>query len=95
MKVSWSLPAIRDLEEIQDYVAERRPASAHRLISRIFSQTARLLSERPEIGRVGRVATTRELVITRTPYIVVYRLRTEIEILAVIHGARDWPEGFP
>lgn len=92
MKVSWSLPAIRDLEEMQDYVAERRPASAHRLISRIFSQTERLLSERPEIGRV---ATTRELVITRTPYIVVYRLRTEIEILAVIHGARDWPESFP
>lgn len=35
-----------------------------------------------------------ELVVTGTPYIVVYRLREKVEILAVVHGARDWPKRF-
>lgn len=95
MKVSWSLPAIQDLEEIQDYIAQKRPASAHHLISRIFTQTDRLLSKNPEMGRTGRVAGTRELVITRTRYIVVYRIKAGVEILSVIHGAREWPDNFP
>lgn len=94
MKVAWTRPALQDLEEIQDYIAEKRPAAAHRLTSRIFSQTNRLLSENPEIGRVGRVAGTRELVVAHTPYIVVYRVKERVQILAVIHGAREWPDSF-
>jgi toxin ParE1/3/4 len=49
----------------------------------------------PEAGRWGRVADTRELVVPRTNYIVVYRFTEEgkgILILRVIHGAQDWPE---
>jgi plasmid stabilization system protein ParE len=35
---------------------------------------------------------TRELVIGRTPYFIVYRHADErIEIIALIHGARAWP----
>jgi toxin ParE1/3/4 len=44
------------------------------------------------MGRSGRVADTRELVISRTPFIVVYRVTpTRIEILRVLHGAQAWP----
>jgi toxin ParE1/3/4 len=43
------------------------------------------------MGRVGRIAGARELIIAGTPYIVPYRLRgDEIEILRVIHNARKW-----
>ena len=49
----------------------------------------------PEMGRRGRVGGTRELVIPSQPYIVAYRIQGQtIHILAVLHGARKWPEQF-
>ncbi|MFN3363544.1 MAG: type II toxin-antitoxin system RelE/ParE family toxin [Allorhizobium sp.] len=94
MLVVWTLPAIQDLEAIQDYIADRRPAAATHLAKRIFDQTKALLAKNPNVGRLGRVSGTRELVVSRTPYIVVYRVGARVEILAIIHGARDWPESF-
>jgi len=32
------------------------------------------LAKNPNVGRLGRVSGTRELVVSRTPYIVVYRV---------------------
>lgn len=38
---------------------------------------------------------TREMVISRTPYFVAYRIAgDDVEILAVLHGAWRWPESF-
>jgi toxin ParE1/3/4 len=51
------------------------------------------LAAHPQMGRPGRVHGTRELVITRTPYIAIYRLSSEaIQILRLLHGAQQWPE---
>jgi toxin ParE1/3/4 len=45
------------------------------------------------IGRTGRDPRTRELVLSGTGYIVAYRIRAEqVEILAVIHRSRRWPD---
>jgi toxin ParE1/3/4 len=44
------------------------------------------------MGRQGRCAGTRELVIARTPYIVAYRIeRLAVVVLRVLHGAQRWP----
>jgi plasmid stabilization system protein ParE len=44
-------------------------------------------------GRSGRVPGTRELVISDTPFIAPYAIdRDRIVILAVYHGAQQWPE---
>jgi toxin ParE1/3/4 len=41
------------------------------------------------------VAGTRELVIRGTPFVVAYRVKkNEVWVLAVIHGARKWPDEF-
>ncbi|HSS99330.1 MAG TPA: type II toxin-antitoxin system RelE/ParE family toxin, partial [Terriglobales bacterium] len=49
----------------------------------------------PQSGRQGRVPETRELVITDTPFIVAYTVKeNRILILAVYHGARQWPDSF-
>ena len=45
--------------------------------------------------RPGRVPGTRELVIPRTPFVVPYRLKSDIiQILRVYHGAHRWPKSF-
>ncbi len=94
MKLRWTTPALRDLETIGDYIAGENPAAASRLVNHILDRTE-LLAEHPHIGRPGRVPGTRELVVTDTPYIVPYRVRGDVlQILAVLHGARRWPDRF-
>ena len=93
-RVRWTSPALADLDAIQDYLAERNPAAASRLVNDILDRTDALLAANPELGRRGRVAGTRELVLPGTSYVVAYRLTEAIEILAVMHGAREWPESF-
>jgi plasmid stabilization system protein ParE len=47
------------------------------------------------MGRAGRVDGTRELIISDSPYIAVYRvLEDELEVLDVLHAARRWPDKF-
>jgi len=94
MRLRWSIPALRDLEAIGDYIARDNPAAAARVVTTILDQAGRL-AEHPHMGRPGRVPETRELVVTNTPYIVPYRVRGDaVQILAVLHGARRWPESF-
>lgn len=94
MKVRWTTPALRDLEAIGDFVAEDSPLAAVRLVERILDH-AGMLGKQPHIGRPGRVGGTRELVVSETPFVVPYRVGpVSVEILAVFHGARRWPDRF-
>lgn len=94
MNLRWTIPALRDFEAIGDYIARDNPAAASRVVADILDQ-ADILTKHPHIGRAGRVPETRELVVATTPYIVPYRVRgDEVEILAVFHGARRWPDSF-
>jgi toxin ParE1/3/4 len=91
----WTPAAIDDLASLRAFIAEQDPAAAQRVVLRIIHVVETLLAESPEMGRPGRVPGTRELVITRMPFIVPYRLRGEtIQILRIYHGARRWPDHF-
>ena len=94
MKIRWTRLALEDLERARQYIAERNPAAAQAVIARIES-ALKALATHPEIGRRGRVQGTRELVVPDTPFIIAYLVsKNSVEILAVIHGARRWPESF-
>lgn len=94
MKIVWTKPTRQDLRDIFIYISEENPNAARRLLSEI-KERAILLQDNPHIGRMGRVEGTRELVITGTNYILPYRLKEQqIQILAVFHGARQWPVTF-
>ena len=94
MRVVWSGPAWRDLVEIFDHIASSDIAAAAKVIDRVETM-ARFLAEHPRIGRPGRVADTRELVISGLPYILPYRVASDrVEIIRVLHSARSWPKGF-
>jgi toxin ParE1/3/4 len=66
--------------------------SADQFLERI-QQAAAILVHHPLAGRAGRIPGTRELVVPGTPWIIPYRVRQGfVDILAVIHGARKWPD---
>jgi toxin ParE1/3/4 len=83
--------ALANLDAEAEYIAEDNPAAAGRVVQKIF-RAVDLLKENPAMGRAGRVAGTRELVVAETPYIIPYRVRGDaVEILRVFHAARRWP----
>jgi toxin ParE1/3/4 len=75
-----------------DFIAADNPRAAVRVDEEIERQ-AGMLAQFPKMGREGRVKGTRELVIGRTPFILVYRIRGKrVEILRLLHGAQRWPK---
>jgi toxin ParE1/3/4 len=93
-RIKWLDIAVDDLEEIADYISQDNPETARRIVKRLWT-AAKSLADQPEIGRPGRIHGTRELVVSNTPFVVPYRVvGSEVEILRVLHGSREWPEGF-
>jgi addiction module RelE/StbE family toxin len=91
--VRWTESASKDLRGIARYIRKDNPAAARAVASAIFD-AAESLGAFPLNGREGGIAGSRELVISRLPYIVVYRVtRTAIQILHIYHGARNRPGG--
>jgi toxin ParE1/3/4 len=91
VRVRWLRRALANLDAEAEYIAVDDPA-AGRVVLRIL-RAVDLLKKNPALGRAGRVAGTRELVVAGTPYIVPYRVHGEaVEILRVFHAARRWPE---
>lgn len=91
MQVKWLARALANLTEEADYIAKESPANAKAFFMHVLASVAQL-KEHPHLGRAGRVTGTRELVITRYPYIVPYRINNgAVEILRLFHTARTWP----
>jgi toxin ParE1/3/4 len=65
--------ALDDLRKIDTFISNENPSAAKKLLSAIWEAT-QLLKEHPQIGRPGRVAGARELVISNTPFIVPCRV---------------------
>jgi toxin ParE1/3/4 len=92
MKIVWSRRAIQQLEHVREFIAADQPAAA-RAITESVIEAVEALSAQAHLGRPGRVVGTRELVVTGTPYILPYRVRTgRVEIIGVFHGRQKWPK---
>ena len=89
--VKWSVPARNDLKQIHDYIAKDSEYYARNVIQEIVAKTETLI-EHPEIGRIVPEIddhSIRELIIYS--YSLIYESSIAgIEILAIIHGRRDF-----
>jgi toxin ParE1/3/4 len=95
VKVAWTKSAVADLGSAYNFIAERSPGAAAKVIDRIEKAVA-ALARHPEIGRHGRVDGTRELIVPGTPFILPYRVtRKSVELLGLIHASRRWPDRLP
>ena len=95
MKLLWSAFALADRDAIFTHIEADSPRMAIAVDERIAA-AARQLVDFAKSGRPGRVAGTRELVVTGTPYIAAYAVTADtVRILRVLHGAQRWPEELP
>ena len=91
MSIRWLPQAQRNRLEQLEYIAQDNPLAAINQDEEIERQINMLLAH-PQMGRPGRVAGTRELVISSTPFVVIYRLQEQsIEVLRLLHSAQQWP----
>ena len=91
MQVRWTTAAASDLGNIADYLFEKTPQNAARLIREICD-AAFALRIYPNRGRPGKKSGTRELVLSSLPYVVVYKIAGEVLYIArILHGAQNWP----
>lgn len=94
MRIEWKQSALADMVEIREWIANDNQESALRVIRRIRSEVE-LLRHNPYLGRLGRIEGTRELIVSRYPYILVYEVLSDaVTILAVFHTSRLWWEGY-
>ncbi len=95
MHINWLSLALVDLDSIEAYIAQESLDAAVRVVLQVI-ESVELLQNQPNLGRIGRVDGTRELIFTETPYTVSYRVRnSSIEILCILHQSRQWPDEIP
>ena len=88
----WTPDSLSDIRQIWDFIAADSESAADRTVLAITLAGDRL-DALPRIGRFGLEPGTRELVVARTQYKLVYQLTNGemVEILRVLHGAQKWP----
>lgn len=78
-----------DLDDIWDHIAEDNPRAAERFIS-VLHEEFLTLARFPELGRSWEELAPGIRIFPVADYVILYRLENNrIEIVRVLHGARD------
>lgn len=94
--IIWLDFAVDEFEEAIAWVRERNVSAADNIAINALFQIDQL-KHYPQLGRIGRDNSTRELVISNSHFIVVYRVIPDVkalEILSFKHDAMRWPDEF-
>lgn len=91
MKLKWARSAATDLMNVAETISVDNPAAARAVLDTIDDRAHTLL-DHPKIGRDGRQPGTRELILSRYQYLLVYQVGDDVlEILRVLHQRQQWP----
>ncbi len=92
MKLRYTEQARKDMDSLYQYVAREDPNAAQGVVERMAAMIEHL-PQHPALGLRGRLPEVLELVIPNLPFVVVYELsKKTIDILAIIHKSRRWPD---
>ncbi|MEJ0060944.1 MAG: type II toxin-antitoxin system RelE/ParE family toxin [Terricaulis sp.] len=88
-RLVWDARALADLESISEYIAADSKKAAARVVSYI-RERALVLEAMPKLGMASSDPGTRELILPRFPYVLVYEIAgDEVRILAVFHQQQN------
>lgn len=86
MRIVWGDGARTDFDRAVASLRVQSPAAAHRIGSRILDAVT-LLELFPAMAPPSKHRGLRQLVVMRTPYLVIYRVIEDVvEIRAVVHA---------
>ena len=92
MNIRVTEDAADDLENIKERIARDDGAAAERIVEQIRT-TIRVLGEQPHLGHDGIVDGTYERTVSRTPYVIIYRIdlgsKDEVIILRVPRSSQE------
>lgn len=87
----FSPEAENDLSEVLAYIARDKPGAAARFVARL-QEACRFVAQDPHAGQSCSELRPGMRRFTCEGYVIYFRQRDPaIEIVRVIHGARDWP----
>jgi addiction module RelE/StbE family toxin len=88
VKLILSDRALKHLDRIHTYLAERNANAADEEITAILDLVEHRLRNFPEMGRAGRRKGTREF--PHPPYLIVYRVKGDsLTVVSVFDGRRN------
>jgi addiction module RelE/StbE family toxin len=93
MKVKWTDNAVAHLVNIYEYISLNSPTYAKQMVDKITRRSVQIASHPLSGRKVPEYDSEviRELI--EQPYRIIYRIRQDqIDVLAVIHGARLLPD---
>ena len=93
MRVHWTQNSIDHLVNIYEYIALNSPTYAKRMVDRITRRSEQIADLSLSGRKVPEYQSEdiRELI--EKPYRIIYRIKADqIDVLAVIHGARLLPK---
>ena len=91
MRIRYTAVAVADLLELARYAREHLDENAEQVLgATIQGAVEERLGRFPEMGRVGQVPGTRELVLTRINVVVAYRVEgEELWVLSVLRAEHE------
>lgn len=90
--IKWLPKASANRFQQLDFIAQQNPLAAISQDEQIERQVDALAGAPPISGRPGRKLGTRELVISKTSFIAVFRVKGKsIEIIRLLHSSQKWP----
>ena len=92
MKVHWTAAARAQLRDIHSFVARSSPQYAKKLVDRL-TRRSQQIGAFPQSGRVvPDVNDVNVREVLEGPYRIIYHiLDDQVDVIAVVHSARQWP----
>ncbi|MGE8103160.1 type II toxin-antitoxin system RelE/ParE family toxin [Allorhizobium sp. NPDC080224] len=90
MKLRFTRDAVRDLEDLRDWLRPRSP-SGHKHVVTAIRTTLRRVQEQPQSGRLTERPDIREAVEPRFGFILPYTVRGDILWVLRVYNARRHP----
>jgi toxin ParE1/3/4 len=93
MKVNWTAAARAQLRDIHTFIARSSPQYAKKIVDRLTRRSLQIATF-PRSGRVVPEANDVNIreVLEGSYRIIYHLLDDEVDIIAVVHSARPWPE---
>lgn len=92
METIWTKKSQIALRSIYEYISKNNEDLAKEIIACIINVVKNTIPDYKHIGRAGKIFGTREFVLSKYPYIIVYKVKDNcLYIVRVLHASMKYP----